>query len=50
MDQIKEFFFALFEMIEGILLGNNKYEEVGYMGLVGGFLTTALGIFSNPKT
>lgn len=44
-----EFFYALFEMIEGMLLGNGKYEEVGYMGLVGGFLNTALRIFSNPK-
>ena len=44
MEGIVDFFQALFEMIVGILVGNGKFEEVGYVGIVYKFLND--GLFS----
>lgn len=38
------FFNALMKLIQGLLLGNGKFEEVGYMNMVKEFLFE--GLFS----
>ena len=38
MDGIMKFFEALFKMIKGMLIGNGRFEEVGYMEMVKDFL------------
>ena len=44
MGGITKFFNALFELIEGILLGRGKFEEIGIFEMVEEFLYK--GIFS----
>ena len=41
------FFNALTKMLKGILAGNGKYEEVGYMNVVMEFVQTVLSVFFN---
>ena len=42
---MNQFFNALTKMLQGVLAGNGKYEEVSYIGLVMDFVRTVIGVF-----